>query len=404
MPNRFYLTKKLPAYIFASIHDLKQKAMANGIDIIDFGMGNPDSSPPKHVMERLAELSGNSKLYGYSLVGGIDLLKQSLAKYYKRRFGVTLDHKSECLVTIGAKEGISSLATAISSPDDYFVVASPGYPIHTFAFEIAKSNLKTISTIEPEDFLSQFKSLVKSSTKNPIAVIVNYPNNPTSKTANLKFYQDLVDFCKKEKIYIISDIAYGELYFDEQHKPHSVLEVNGAKDVAIEFSSVSKSFSMAGCRVGFATGNKTLIAALYKVKSYLDYGSFEPLQIAAADALSEKSDEYLKNLRQKYLQRAKLFSGLLDKELKWEVKIPKAGMFLWAKIPNHLYSKTKTANSFDFCKILIEKTGVAFSAGSSFGKSGEGHVRISLIHDEKKMAEAIKRIKNFIDSIDSKIS
>jgi len=319
-----------------------------------------------------------------------------LAEYYQRRFSVTIDYQSECLVTIGAKEGIASLATAISSADDYIAVANPGYPIHTFAFTIAKSNLLPISAIEPQDFLQKFKDLVKTSAKKPIAVIVNYPSNPTSKTVDLAFYQNLVDFCKKEKIYIISDIAYGEIYFDELDKPHSILEIEGAKDIAIEFSSVSKSFSMAGCRVGFAAGNPVLIAALYKIKSYLDYGSFEPLQIAAADALSKKSDEYLKNLRQKYLRRAKFLVNLLDKELGWKVEMPKAGMFLWAKIPDDLFIKTNTKNSFDFCKNLIEKVGIAFSAGSSFGNNGEGYIRISLIRDDEQMIKAVERIKNLI--------
>ena len=394
MQNKFILTETLPSYIFAEIYKLKQAAIANGIKIIDFGMGNPDSAPPKHIMEKLAELSRNPKLYGYSTVGGVDDLKKSLAEYYQRRFAVSLDYKNECLVTIGAKEGIASLATAISSADDYIAVANPGYPIHTFAFVIAKSNLLPINAIEPEDFLRNFKDVVNSATKKPIAVIVNYPSNPTSQTVDLRFYQDLVDFCREQKIYIISDIAYGEIYFDEKEKPHSILEIKGAKDIAIEFSSVSKSFSMAGCRVGFAAGNPTLIGALYKIKSYLDYGSFEPLQLAAIDALSEKSNEYLENLRQKYFNRAKFLVSLLDQELNWKVVMPQAGMFLWAQIPEHLFVKTNTKTSFDFCKTLIEKTGVALSAGSSFGSNGEGYVRFSLIREEAEMIEALKRIKD----------
>jgi len=395
MQSKFKLTEALPSYIFAEIFKLKQAAIANGVEIIDFGMGNPDSSPPKHVMQKLAELSQNPKLYGYSTVGGIDALKKSLAEYYRRRFGVVLDYNNECLITIGAKEGIASLATAISSADDYIVVANPGYPIHTFAFVIAKSNLLPIDAIEPEDFLQKFKNLVETAVKKPIAVIVNYPSNPTSKIVGLAFYQNLVDFCREQKIYIISDIAYSEIYFDEKERPSSILEIKGAKDIAIEFSSVSKSFSMAGCRVGFATGNPILIGALYKIKSYLDYGSFEPLQIAAIDALSAQSDEYLQNLRQKYFSRAKFLVNLLDKELEWKVEMPKAGMFLWAKIPALLFAKTNTKTSFDFCKTLIAKTGVVISAGSSFGSNGEGYVRFSLIHEEKNMIEAIKRIRHF---------
>jgi alanine-synthesizing transaminase len=394
MPDQFYLTKKLPSYIFAEIHKLKQEAIARGVKIIDFGMGNPDSAPPKHVMDKLAQLAQNPKLYGYSTVGGVEALKQSVAEYYKRRFNVVLNN-DECLVTIGAKEGIASLATAIASPDDLIAVANPGYPIHTFAFIIAKGGLLSIPAIKPSDFLVKFKELAQNSVKKPVAVIVNYPSNPTSQTVDLEFYQDLVNFCKKHKIYIISDIAYSEIYYDKKDKPHSILEIKGAKDIAIEFSSVSKSYSMAGCRVGFAVGNVTLIAALYKIKSYLDYGSFEPLQLAAIDALSEKSDEYLENLRQKYHKRAKFLVNLLDKELNWQVNLPKCGMFIWAKVPNHLFEKTNSQNSFDFCKFLIEKTGVALSAGSSFGENGEGYVRFSLIRQEEEMVEAVNKIKNF---------
>ncbi len=398
MQEKFYLTETLPPYIFAEIYKLKQEALANGISIIDFGMGNPDSAPPKHVMEKLSELAHNDKLYGYSTVGGVDALKKALAEYYQRRFAVKLDQKTECLVTIGAKEGIASLATALSSPNDYFVVANPGYPIHTFAFVIAKSNLMPIAAIDPKDFLVKFKELIAKINaekgKKPLAVIVNYPSNPTSQTVELDFYKEIVEFCTKEKIYIISDIAYSEIYFNENEKPRSILEVPGAKNIAVEFSSVSKSFSMAGCRVGFAAGNPVLINALYKIKSYLDYGSFEPLQLAAIDALSDKSEEYLKNLRQKYLNRGKFLIELLDKELGWKVQMPKAGMFLWAKIPDSLYEKTKTKNAFDFCKTLIVKVGVALSAGSSFGSNGEGYVRFSLIREEEEMIEAVKRIKN----------
>lgn len=398
MQEKFYLTEKLPPYIFAEIYKLKQEAIANGIDIIDFGMGNPDSAPPKHVMDKLSEISQNPKLYGYSTVGGIDALKQSHANYYKRRFNVDLDPKSECLVTIGAKEGIASLATALSSADDYFAVSNPGYPIHTFAFVIAKSNLLPIAAIAPEDFLAKFKELIakinSEKGKKPLAVIVNYPGNPTSQTVDKSFYQEIVDFCKKEQIYIISDLAYCEIYFDENKKPSSILEIEGAKDIAIEFSSVSKSFSMAGCRVGFAAGNPVLIKSLYKIKSYLDYGSFEPLQLAAVDALSDKSNEYLKDLRAKYFRRAKFLIALLEKELNWKVQMPEAGMFLWAKIPQNLYDQTKTNNAFDFCKTLILKIGVALSAGSSFGSNGENYVRFSLIRDEEEMINAVQRIKN----------
>lgn len=389
MQNKFYLTEKLPPYIFAAIYKLKQEAIANGMEIIDFGMGNPDSAPPQHVMDRLSELSKDPKLFGYSVTGGIDVLKQSICEYYARRFNVDLDYKSESLVTIGAKEGIASLATAISDEKNYICVPSPSYPIHTFAFIISKSNTVHIDAITADDFLKKFKNHVETASQKPQAVIVSFPCNPTTEIVGLDFYEEIVDFCKKHKIYIISDIAYAELYFSEKDKPHSILEVKGAKDIAIEFSSVSKSYSMAGCRVGFAVGNKDLVAALYKIKSYLDYGSFTPLQMVAVDALSEKSDEYLKNLRLLYKNRGEFFVEYLEKELGWVIEKPKASMFLWTKLPKEFSHLT----SFEFCHKMIEETGVAMSPGSSFGNSGEGYVRFSLIHNEENMKKAISKMK-----------
>lgn len=390
MQSNFFSTK-LPPYIFEAIHILKKQVAARGVDIIDFGMGNPDSAPPKHVMEKLQELAKNPKLYGYSVVGGIDTLKQSLCGYYQRRFGVTLDYKTEVLATLGAKEGLTSLATAIALTDQHFVVQSPSYPIHTFAFVIAKSSVVHLNTIKSEDFLREFKKYVEHAPKKPLAVLVNYPSNPTSEVVDLAFYQELVDFCIHHQIYIISDIAYAEIYFDKNHIPPSILQAKGARDIAVEFSSVSKSYSLAGSRIGFAAGNKDLIAALYKMKSYLDYGSFEPLQMIACEALSEKSNQYIDELREKYKRRAQFMVKLLNEELGWHVEMPKASMFIWTKIP----PKFSHLSAFDFCKILLEETGVALSAGTGFGSNGEGFVRFSLIHDEPKMVEAVARMKKF---------
>lgn len=393
MQNQFYLTQKLPPYIFAAMYKLKTEASARGVEIIDFGMGNPDSAPPQFVIDRLCELTRNGSLFGYSVTGGIEVLKKAVCAYYKRRFAVELDYASESLVTIGAKEGIASLATAISDAENYIVVPSPAYPIHTFAFQIAKGNLVQIPAISSQDFLRDFKKLVEEKVakneKKPMAVIVSYPCNPTTEIVGLDFYQELVDFCKKHQIYIISDIAYCELYFNEKDKPHSILEIAGAKDVAIEFTSVSKSYSMAGCRVGFAVGNQNLISALYKIKSYLDYGSFNPLQMVAAEALSQKSDEYLKELRQKYKSRGEFLVDLLQKELGWHVEKPKASMFIWTKLPTQFSNLT----SFEFCKKMIAETGVVMSPGSSFGDNGEGFVRFSLIHNEENMKKAVNALK-----------
>ena len=387
--SKFFLTEKLPPYIFASIYQLKQQAIEDGFNIIDFGMGNPDSAPPQHVMNELAELTKNPQLYGYSVTGGIEILKKAICNYYQRRFKVELDYKTQSLVTIGAKEGIASLATAISDDQNYICVPSPSYPIHTFAFIISKSNIVHINALTASEFLKNFIHHVENSTKKPQAVIISYPCNPTTQIADISFYEEIVSFCRKHQIYIISDIAYCELYFDEKSKPNSVLEVRGADEIAIEFSSVSKSYSMAGTRVGFAVGNKNLISALYKIKSYLDYGSFSPLQMVSASALSEKSDDYLINLRQLYKKRADYFVKKFAQELGWHIDYPKASMFVWAKIP----SQFSHFSSFDFCKKMILETGVAMSPGSSFGDNGEGFVRFSMIRNENEVDEAILRLK-----------
>lgn len=392
MQNKFYLTEKLPPYIFEAIHNLKKEVAALGVEIIDFGMGNPDSAPPQHSMDKLAELSQNPKLYGYSIVGGIDVLKREFCNYYKRRFDVDLDPQTEAIVTIGAKEGLTSLATAIADKSNYIMVPSPSYPIHTFAFVISKSNVVHVNAIKSADFLRQFKNHVETAPTKPLAVIVNYPCNPTSEVVGLDFYEELVAFCKHHQIYIISDIAYAEIYYDEAiYKPCSVLQVKGAKDIAIEFSSVSKSYSLAGTRTGFAAGNKTLIDALYKIKSYLDYGSFDITQMVAADALTIKSEQYLVELRAKYKRRVEFMVKLLAQELDWHVEMPKAGMFIWAKMPPQF----ELMKSFDFCKQLLLETGVALSAGSGFGENGEGFVRFSLIHDEDVIVRAVALMKGF---------
>jgi alanine-synthesizing transaminase len=389
MQSNFYLTGKLPPYVFAKINELKSQAAARGVTVIDFGMGNPDLPPPEHVMEKLSELVRDPKLFGYSTSGGIEMLRKSFCDYYKRRFNVDLDFASESLVTIGAKEGIASLATAISDHENYICVPTPSYPIHNFAFIISKSNIHQIPAISAQEFLAEFKKFVEAADKKPQAVIVSYPCNPTTELADLSFYEELVSFCKKHKIYIISDLAYCEIYFDEKDKPHSILEVEGAKEIAIEFSSLSKSYCMAGSRIGFAAGNKNLIKALAKIKSFLDYGSFNPLQIAACDAMSEKSDDYLENLRKIYKERGEFLVNLLAQELNWIVEKPKASMFIWTKLP----AKFAHLSSIEFCERMVMEAGVAMSPGSAFGASGEGFVRFSLIHTEENMRKAVAQLK-----------
>lgn len=390
--SEFHLTKILPPYIFAKIDQLKIDAKKSGIDVIDYGMGNPDLPPPQHVIDELAELSKKPNLYGYSVSGGMEQLKKGFCQYYQRRFNVDLDYDKETLVTIGAKEGLTSLANAIADQKNYIAVPNPSYPIHTFAFIIARSRTVSIDNPNPDQFLANFKQHVESAAEKPVAVVVNFPCNPTTQIVGLDFYQELVDFCLKHQIYIISDLAYCEIYFGEENKPHSILEIPRAKEIAIEFTSMSKSYSMAGCRVGFAAGNQKLIAALRKIKSYLDYGSFMPLQMVSVSAMSEKSDQYLTDLRNIYFSRAKFLAKSLKEELGWEVELPKSTMFLWTKIPDKL-----NMNSFDFCNNLIKECGVALSPGSSFGSNGEGYVRLSLIHSEERTKEAVQRMKGFFN-------
>ncbi len=390
MKQDFFSTTKLPPYIFEAINQAKVEAVANGKEIIDFGMGNPDMAPPQEARELLSKLAVDPSLYGYSAVGGIEELKKAHCQYYQRRFNVELDHKSESLVTIGAKEGLTTLATALSgNDDDYIVIADPSYPIHSFAFKIAKINVEKIKTDNHIDFLAKFKEFVAKATKKPTAVVVNYPSNPTGEPVSIEFYQELVDFCRQNEIYIISDIAYCELYFDKDAKPNSILEVAGAKDIAIEFSTVSKTFCLAGARVGFAAGNKDLINALHKMKSYLDYGSFTPLQKIAAFCLSDGCEEYLQQNRDEYKTRADYMVEELASQLNWQVPTPRTSMFIWCQLPE----KFKNMSSFDFCNFLIKETGVAFSPGSGFGENGEGYIRISLIHDKKNIDLAISRMK-----------
>lgn len=389
MSKKFFLTEKLPPYVFASIYQLKQQAIQNGLSIIDFGMGNPDGSPPQHVMDELAQLASNPRLYGYSVTGGIEDLKKAVCEYYQRRFNVSLNYKSEALVTIGSKEGIASLALAIADNKNYICVPSPSYPIHVFAFIIARGSIKEITAQNSSEFLKNFINLVESSDKKPAAVIISYPCNPTTETVDIAFYQEIVDFCRKHQIYIISDIAYCEIYFDDKNKPHSILEVKNASDIAIEFSSVSKSYCLAGTRIGFAVGNQDLISALAKIKSYLDYGSFTPLQLIAKSALSSNSDEYLKNLRNTYFKRSQYFVKKFADELNWHVAMPKASMFIWTKLPKQFSHLT----SFEFCQKMILEAGVAISPGSSFGKNGEGYVRFSMIRNDDEINQACQRLK-----------
>ncbi|MBT4878302.1 MAG: aminotransferase class I/II-fold pyridoxal phosphate-dependent enzyme [Alphaproteobacteria bacterium] len=389
MKTDFYRIQKLPSYVFAEVNKLKDSYRSKGFDIIDFGMGNPMYKPPNKVLDKLRSTSQKNDLHGYSVSRGIKGLRKAQSNYYKKRFSVELDPESEVIVSIGSKEGLSSLALAISGPNDTIVVPDPSYPIHSWGFTIAGAKVKKMPHPSPQKFFINFKKYVEKVKKKPLAVIVNYPCNPTAQTVDLDFYAEFVQFCKYHNIYIISDLAYSEIYFNDTPPP-SILQIEGAKDIAIEFSSLSKTYSMAGWRIGFAVGNKTLISAITKIKSYLDYGIFTPLQIAATIAINE-CDEYPAMMRDIYKERRDIFVNIV-KEAGWDVTIPDASMFIWTKLPK----KFKSLSSLEFSKLLLEKANVAVSPGNGFGAHGEGYVRISLVENKNRIRQGAKNIKKLL--------
>ena len=390
MKKEFYRISKLPSYVFAEVNRIKAEARSMGKDIIDFGMGNPDSQPPKSVIEKLTSTAAKENTHSYSVSKGIKGLRKAQASYYLKRFGVELDPETEIIANIGSKEGLSSLALAITGPEDDIVVPNPSYPIHSWGFIIAGANVITIRNLVEDDFLESFKKYVENSTKKPLAVVINYPCNPTAETVDLEFYEKIVDFCKFHQIYIISDLAYSEIYFDDPPPP-SVLQVKGSKDIAVEFSSLSKTYSMAGWRVGFTAGNPNIIAAITKIKSYLDYGIYTPIQVAATVAINE-CDDYIPCVREIYKERRDiLVEGLAQSG--WNVKSPNASMFIWTKLPqsyNHL-------SSLQFSKLLLENSGVVVSPGNGFGEMGEGYVRMALVENKNRIRQAVRNIKKFLN-------
>ena len=392
MNDAFYRIGRLPPYVFAEVNQMKAKARAQGRDIIDFGMGNPDSAPPPHVIEKLRDALKDPKASRYSLSRGIHGLRKAQAGYYKRRFGVELDPESEVVVTIGSKEGLANLAQAITGPGDTFIVPDPSYPIHMWGFVIAgAAEVITIPNVPGEAFLAALKNVLEKAPKKPVALVVNFPCNPTSATVDLAFYEQVVDICKHYGIYVLSDLAYCEIYFDG-NPPPSILQVKGAKDIAVEFTSVSKTYSMAGWRIGFAAGNKKLIAALTKIKSYLDYGTFLPVQVAAAAAINGPQD-YVENIRKLYKDRRDvLVSGL--REAGWNVEPPNASMFVWAPIPEPY----KKLGSLEFSKMLLEGADVAVAPGLGFGPGGDGFVRLALVENKHRIRQATRGIKQFLST------
>jgi len=391
MAQEFYRLKRLPPYLFAEVNGMKAKARAAGEDIIDLGMGNPDSPTPRHIIDKLVEAVQNPRTHRYSASRGIPGLRRAIAAYYQRRFGVKIDPEREAVVTLGSKEGLVNLAQAITEPGDVILVPSPSYPIHTYAFMIAGAAIRQIP-FTPEhsedDFIAALERGVKHSVPKPLALVVCFPSNPTARTCSLDFYVQVVDFAKRHGIYVISDLAYSELYFDGLPPP-SILQVPGAKEVAIEIQSLSKTYSMAGWRMGYAVGNAKLVGALAHVKSYVDYGAFTPIQVAATAALNGPQD-CIDELRRTYRERRDVLVKGLE-GAGWDVPNPAASMFAWAPLPpafRHLGSN-------EFAKLLLKEAKVAVSPGIGFGEYGEGYVRIALVENVHRIRQAVRNIKAF---------
>ena len=395
MAQEFHRIKRLPPYVFAEVNALKAAARANGEDIIDFGMGNPDQPPPPHVIEKLVETVQSPRVHRYSNSRGIPGLRKALAAYYLRRFGVALDPEREIVATIGSKEGLANLAQAITSPGDIILAPNPSYPIHAFGFIIAGAAIRSMPSSAGEGFMEALERAVRHSVPKPLALILNYPSNPTAEVVSLEFYAEVVDFCRHHGIYLISDLAYAEVYFDIDPPP-SVLQVPGAKEIAVEFTSLSKTYSMPGWRIGFCAGNPDLIAALARVKSYVDYGAFTPIQVAATAALNGPQD-CVEEMRARYRgRRDVLIEGL--NAAGWEVEAPPATMFAWAPLPEGFRHMT----SLEFSKLLLEHAKVAVSPGVGFGEYGDGHVRLGLVENEHRTRQAVRNIKAFLKDFKNK--
>ena len=392
MADEFYRIKRLPPYVIAEVNAMRAKARAAGEDIIDLGMGNPDLPPPQHVIDKLCEVARKPDAHGYSASKGIVGLRKAQAGYYARRFGVDLDPESEVVVTLGSKEGLANLAQAITAPGDVVLAPNPSYPIHTFGFIIAGATIRSVPTTADERFWEALDRAVRFTVPAPSVLVVGYPSNPTAEVVDLAFYERLVAWAKEHKVWVLSDLAYSELYYDGCPTP-SILQVPGAKDVAVEFTSVSKTYSMAGWRIGFAVGNKTLIAALTRVKSYLDYGAFTPIQAAAVAAINGPQDIVAKN-RELYQRRRDVLVESFGRA-GWDIPSPRASMFCWAPLPPAL----KHLGSLEFSKQLLTHAGVAVAPGVGYGEEGEGFVRIAMVENEQRIRQAARSTRRYLQSM-----
>ena len=389
MDTNFPRINKLPPYVFDEIGSMKAAARKAGEDIIDFGMGNPDQPTPDNIVEKLRESVLKPSTHRYSQSKGIPRLRKSICDWYERNYSVTLDPDSEAVVTMGSKEGLGHLALATLDKGDAVLVPNPSYPIHPYGFVIAGADIRHVPIGEGIDFFAELENAVKNSFPKPKMLVLNFPGNPSTECVDIEFFEKIVKFAKEHEIWIVQDLAYADICFDDYKAP-SILQVKGAKDVAVEFFTLSKSYNMPGWRVGFCCGNKDLLAALSRIKSYFDYGLFTPIQVAAIKALDE-GDENVENIRLMYQSRRDvLVSGL--NSAGWKVESPKATMFLWAKIPSTL----RSLGSLEFSKKLLAEAQVAVSPGIGFGEYGEGYVRFSLIENEHRTRQAVRNIKRFL--------
>jgi len=389
--EEFHKVRRLPPYVFEQVNRLKASARAEGADIIDLGMGNPDLPTPKAIVDKLCDVVRDPRTHRYSSSRGIPGLRRAQANYYARRFGVKLDPDSQVIATLGSKEGFANMAQAITAPGDVVICPNPTYPIHAFGFIMSGGVIRSIQADPDAAFIPALERAVRHSTPKPLALILNYPSNPTAHIASLDFYRDIVAFAKKNDIILLSDLAYAEIYFDGPPPP-SLLQVPGAIDIAVEFTSMSKTFSMPGWRMGFAVGNERLIAALTRVKSYLDYGAFTPIQVAATAALNGDGSD-IEDVREVYRRRRNVMVDAFERA-GWQVPAPAATMFAWAPIPEPF----RSLGSLEFSKLLIEKADVAVAPGIGFGEYGDDFVRIALVENEHRIRQAARNIKRFLSS------
>lgn len=389
MIEDFYRVKRLPPYVFAEVNRLKAEARAAGADIVDLGMGNPDMPTPDHIIEKLVDTVRDPRTHRYSTSMGIPGLRRAQANYYDRRFGVKLNPETQIVATLGSKEGFANMAQAIVAPGDVVLVPNPTYPIHEFGFIISGAAIRHIPAEDGENFLRSVERAVKRSVPKPIAVVLSYPSNPTANVVDLEFYKDAIKLAKRLDLIVLSDVAYSEIYFDDQPPP-SVLQVEGAIDIAVEFTSLSKTYNMPGWRMGFAVGNERMIGALARVKSYLDYGAFTPIQVAAAAALNGPQD-CVADIRAMYKSRRDCLVESFARA-GWDIPPPPATMFAWCPIPEPF----QHLSSVEFSKRLISEAALAVSPGRGFGEYGEGFVRIALVENEQRIRQAARGIKKFI--------